>query len=94
MVEKSANEQIELIKAEKVDARPLAANRNQKRLKVATSELRRKGREESSEAVNELNLVCEFVRVPHTEEEALPDLYELGVRHAGCGGIAFPVGKP
>lgn len=75
--EEGADEEVELVEAEGVDAGPLAAHGEEEGGEVLKGEGAVEGEEEGGEAVDKVVLGEGLVGVPHAVEEALPEL--LGV---------------
>lgn len=89
----SADEEIELVEAEKVYAGPLAADGGHKGGEVAEGEVGRERGEEIGDAIDELDLIGLFVGMPDAEEEAFPDVEELRVGEIGGGLFGKPCGE-
>lgn len=78
-MEESANEEVELVQPEGVDAGPLAAEGEEEDGEVAEGEGGGEGQEEAGEAVDEVRLDRGFVGVPEAVEEAFPEFLHLVV---------------
>lgn len=76
-MQEPADQEVELVQPQAIDAGPLAAHGEQEDGEVVDREREREGVQSGGEAVDELRLVEGLVRVPHAVEDALPQLLHV-----------------
>lgn len=82
-MQEPADQEVELVQPQPIDAGPLAAHGEQEDGEVVDGEREREGVQSGGEAVDELRLVERLVGVPHAVEDSLPELPHVLVGDRG-----------